>query len=86
MATLVINATSCVGEGEGSSFKVRNERRNSCHLHMVARGGDGVIDKGELALDLGKLVGKASTVIVVAVVVLHLCDGVPVVKVRDCLS
>ena len=82
----VSNATSCVGEREGSSLEVRNERRNSCCLHVVVGGGDGVVDEGELALDLGEFVSKASTVIVVAAVALHLCNGVPVVKVRDCLS
>jgi len=75
-----------VGEGEGSSFKVRNERRNLCCLHVVVRGSNGIINEGELALDLAKLVAEALTVIVVVAVVLHFCDGVPVVKVRDCLA
>ena len=85
-ATLVSNATSCVREREGSSLKVRNERRNSCCLHAVAGGGNGVIDEGKLALDLAKLVSKASTVIVIAAVALHLYDGIPVIEVGDCLS
>ena len=77
---------SCVGEGEGSSFKVRNERRNSCRLHAVARGSDGVVDEGELALDLAKLIGEVSTMIVIAVVALHFCNGIPVVEVRHCFA
>jgi len=75
-----------VGEREGLSLEVRNKRRNLCHFHVVAGGGDGVVDEGEFVLDLAELVGEALMVIVVAVVALHLCDGIPVVKVRDCLS
>jgi len=65
------------------SLEVRNKRRNSCHFQMVVGSGNGVINKGELTLDLAELIGKVSTVIIVAAVVLHLCDGIPVVKVRD---
>jgi len=84
-ATWVRSATSCVGEAEGSSLKVRNESRNLCHLNSVTGGSNGIVDKGKLSHDLGILVCKTSAVVVIATVVLHFCNGVPVVKVSNCL-
>src|SRR6267142_2295728 len=84
-ATLVSNSTSCMGEREGASFEVRNESRNSCRFHSVTGGGNGVIDENELGLDLCELIGELSAVVVIAAVLLDLCDGVPVVEIRYCL-
>src|SRR6266850_2202627 len=85
-ATLVSNSTSCMWEREGASLEVRNESRNSCRFHSVASGGDGIVDEGELGLDLLELVSKSSAVVVVATVSLDLCDGIPVVEIRYCLA
>jgi len=74
-----------VWEQVSASLEVRNESRNSCCFHSVAGGGNGVVDKGELALELQEFVGKASAVVVVVVVSLNLSNGVPVVEVRYCL-
>src|SRR6267142_4016335 len=84
-ATLVSNSTSCMWEREGASLEVRNESRNSCRFHSVAGGGDGVVDEGELGLDLCELVSEASAVVGEVVVAFDLCDGVPIVEVRYCL-
>jgi len=73
-------------ERVSTSLEVRNESRNSCCFHSVAGSSDGVVDEGELGLDLSKLVSKASAVVVVAMVLFDLCDGVPVVEVRYCLA
>jgi len=77
---------SCVGEGEGASLEVRNKSRNLCHFHPVVGGSDGIVDKGELALELREFVGEVVVVVVVAVVAFHLCDSIPVVKIRYCLA
>jgi len=52
----------------------------------VTGGGNGVVDEGELGLDLLELVSEASAVVVVSAVSLDLCDGVPVVEIRYCLA
>jgi len=49
---LVSNATFCVREGEGVSLKVRNESRNSCCFQPVMGSCNGIVDEGELALEL----------------------------------
>src|SRR6267142_1130632 len=85
-AMLVSNSTSCVWEREGASLEVRNESRNSCRFKSVTGGCDGVVDKDELGLDLGKLVSEASAVVVIAMVLLDLGGSVPVVEVRYCLT
>jgi len=33
-------------------YGVTNKSRNSCCFHSVTSGGDGVVDEGELALEL----------------------------------
>jgi len=52
----------------------------------VASSSDGVVDESEFGLDLCELVSEASAVVVVAMVSLDLCNGVPIVKVRYCLA
>jgi len=75
-----------VWEQVGTSLEVRNESRNSCHFHSVTGGGNGVINEGELALELCKFISKASAVVIVVAVSLNLSDGIPVVEVRYCLA
>jgi len=53
---------------------------------LVASGGNGIVDEGELSLYLCELVSKASAVIVISVVSLNLGSSVPIVEVRYCLA
>src|SRR6267142_2059831 len=78
--------SSDLWEREGASLEVRNESRNSCRFHSVASSSDGIVDKGELTLELCKFISKASAVVVVAAVSLNLSDGIPVIEVRYCLA
>ena len=68
------------------SLEVRNESRNLCCFQLVVGGSDGIVNEGELALELREFISKVSVMVVVVVVVLHLCDGIPVIKVRYCLA
>jgi len=68
------------------SLEVRNESRNSCRFHSVASSSDGVIDEGELTLELREFVGKTSAVVIIAAVSFNLSNGIPVIKVRYCLA
>jgi len=73
---------SLLGIREGTSPEVRNERRNLCCFQLVVEGDNGILNKGELGLDLVELVGNVLVVVIIVVVLLDLSDHVPVIEVR----
>jgi len=80
-ATLLRSAMSSLAIEAGTSLKVRNESRNSCHFHPMTDGSDAVFNKGKFALDLGKFISKASVVVIVAAISFDLGNSIPVVEV-----
>jgi len=76
-------AASTLGVREGMSFQVGNERRNAHHFHVMTGCNNGILNKGELGLDLVELIRDALTVVIITVVLLNLSDHIPIIKVGD---
>jgi len=81
MGALLGEASSMLSMWESLTLKVGNERRKACRLELVSGSMDGVFDEGEFGGDLVEFESDAAAVVIVAVVMLDLCDHVPVVKV-----